>query len=253
MSGDTAPLLPTGNIIDVLDVAGFDRIAATLLTAGNPTVFVDAAALGLSGAELPDAINADPALLARCEAIRSHAAVLMGLAPDAATATRERPATPKLSWIAPPDSYRSSSGVMLAKQEIDVLARILSMGKLHHAYTGTGAIAVAVAAVLPGSIVERCMAKKRDYSGSDPVAPQVAKRIVWIGHASGRLSIGASVSRHDTMYGGWSEPSCRAAHASSCRVGCICLNCGCMLRRIRPRSAAIQRPGLQERSYRHPA
>lgn len=124
----------------------------------------------------------------------------MGLAPDAATATRERPATPKLSWIAPPDSYRSSSGVMLAKQEIDVLARILSMGKLHHAYTGTGAIAVAVAAVLPGSIVERCMAKKWDYSGSDPVAPQVAKRIVRIGHASGRLSIGASVSRHDNVW-----------------------------------------------------
>lgn len=193
---DTAPLLPTGNIIDVLQVPGFGPIEATLLTAGNPTVFIEAAALGLSGAELPDAINANSALLARCEAIRAHAAVLMGLAPDTVTATRERPATPKLSWIAPPGSYRTSAGVTLAGREIDVLARILSMGKLHHAYTGTGAIALAAAAALPGSIV----AKNRGLPCSDPVAQQTPARTIRIGHASGCLLVGATVSRHDNAW-----------------------------------------------------
>ena len=136
-------LLPTGNIVDQLHVPGVGPIEATLVTAGNPTVFIDAAAIGLSGAEMPMQINADPALLARCEAIRAYAAVVMGLAPDMTSATRDRPATPKLSWLAPPATYQNSAGETVAAEQIDVLARILSMGKLHHAFTGTGSIALA--------------------------------------------------------------------------------------------------------------
>lgn len=180
---DTA-LLPTGNIADILNVPGTGRIEATLLTAGNPTVFIEATALGLTGKELPDVVNADTALLARCEAIRAHAAVVMGLAADAASATRERPATPKLSWIAPAADYVTSAGVTVAAQEIDVLARILSMGKLHHAFTGTGAIALAVAAALPGSIVARSMPRTAGVQD---------RKTVRLGHVSGRLAIGATV------------------------------------------------------------
>lgn len=180
---DTA-LLPTAHIVDLLDVPGVGRVEATLLTAGNPTVFIDAAVLGLTGTELPNAVNADAVLLARCEAIRAHASVVMGLAPDETSATRERPATPKLSWIAPPAGYVTSAGVAIESHEIDVLARILSMGKLHHAFTGTGAIALAVAAALPGSIVARHM----------PRSPGAQDRnTVRLGHVSGRLAIGATV------------------------------------------------------------
>lgn len=180
---DTA-LLPTAHIVDVLDVPGVGRVEATLLTAGNPTVFIDAAALGLTGTELPNAVNADTALLAQCEAIRAYASVVMGLAPDVTSATRERPATPKLSWIAPPAGYVTSAGVAIESHEIDVLARILSMGTLHHAFTGTGAIALAVAAALPGSIVARHMPRS---SGAQD------RNTVRLGHVSGRLAIGATV------------------------------------------------------------
>ncbi|MDB5824106.1 MAG: putative methylaconitate Delta-isomerase PrpF [Herminiimonas sp.] len=179
-------LLPTGNVVDILKVPGVGPIECTLITAGNPTLFIDAAALGFTGKESQQDVNGNAALLARCEAVRAHAAVAMGLAMTAERATQERPATPKLSWVAPADSYVTSAGVTVDKSEIDVLARILSMGKLHHAFTGTGAIALAVAAALPGSVVARNLRRAGGSGESTPIR---------IGHLSGKLSIGATVRR----------------------------------------------------------
>jgi 2-methylaconitate cis-trans-isomerase PrpF len=153
------------------------------VNAGNPTVFIHASTLGLSGLELPPAVNGDGAVLARCEAIRSHAAVTMGLAASADAATRDRPATPKLSFVAGPATYLASSGREVRGEDIGLVARILSMGALHHAYTGTGAVALAVAAALPGSVVAQAMRG----GPSDRVR---------IGHASGTLTAGAEVRQH---------------------------------------------------------
>lgn len=178
--GGESDMLPTGCVIDVLDVPGVGPIEATLVNAGNPTVFVPAAALGLTGTELQPDVNGHPGLLARCEAIRAHAAVRMGLASSAEAATRDRPATPKLSFVAAPAAYRSASGRDIDAGEVDLLARILSMGALHHAFTGTGAVALSVAAALPGSVVARA-----SRSG--------ATDKVRIGHPSGTLTAGAEV------------------------------------------------------------
>jgi probable AcnD-accessory protein PrpF len=184
---DAPPLLPTGEVQDTLQIPGIGAIRATLITAGNPTVFVRADVLGLSGRELPAQLGGQQALLARLEAIRAAASVRMGLARTPEEATRLRPATPKISWVAPPEGYRSSAGVEIPAEQIDVLARIMSMGRLHHAFTGTGSIALAAAAALPGSIVEE-VARKGDR------AP------IRIGHVSGTLRVGAVLSRRD---GGW--------------------------------------------------
>ncbi len=155
-----------------------------MINAGNPTVFVRADALKLTGRELPDAVNRDAKLLARLEAIRARAAVAMGLAKTADEATRSRPATPKIAFVAAPAAYRSSGGVDVERASIDVLARIVSMGKLHHAFTGTGSIALAVAAALPGTIVSEVAR----------TLPGVPTRI---GHVSGVLAVGAVVERRD--------------------------------------------------------
>ena len=170
-----------------LETADFEAysnefIEATLVNAGNPTVFVAADALGLTARELQPQVNGDAALLERCERIRAHAAVRMGLAASADAATRDRPATPKLSFVAPPSPYTSSAGKAIEGERIDLLARILSMGALHHAYTGTGAVALAVAAALPGSVVARA---SRNGASSQ----------VRIGHTSGTLTVGAEVKR----------------------------------------------------------
>ena len=164
-------MFPTRRVVDTLEVPGVGRIDATLINAGNPTVFVDAASLGLTGTELQEDVNGDAALLARCEAVRAHAAVAMGLAASAEEATRSRPATPKLAFVSPPQSYRASSGKAVDAGDIALTARIVSMGKLHHAMTGTGAVAIAAAAAMPGTVVRRAL-----RPGTDPVAGALRPR-----------------------------------------------------------------------------
>ncbi|MEW9899456.1 2-methylaconitate cis-trans isomerase PrpF [Chitinivorax sp. PXF-14] len=157
--GSTGKLFPTGNKIDTLDIPDLGKLKTTLIDAGNPTVFVKAKDLGLSGFETPDQVNANAELLARLETIRAHAAVAMGLAETPDEATRLRPAIPKISFVAKPADYVAAGGRPVAKADCDITARIVSMGKLHHAYTGTGAIALAVAACIPATIVSQTVGK----------------------------------------------------------------------------------------------
>jgi probable AcnD-accessory protein PrpF len=171
-------LLPSGAAVDEIEVAELGRLRVSLINAGNATVFVRAQSLQLSGKELPEVLNRDLRLLARLEAIRAHAAVAMGLARSVEDASKNRPATPKLAWVAAPAGYRNSAGVDIDKGSIDILARIVSMGKVHHAFTGTGSIALAAAAALPGTIVSEVAR----------TLPGLATRI---GHPSGILTVAA--------------------------------------------------------------
>jgi probable AcnD-accessory protein PrpF len=171
---------PTGNHIDLLDVPGVGSIEATLIKAGNPTVFVDAKSLGLKGTELQGDVNGDKALLARVEAVRARGAVAMGDAATPEEATARRQHTPKLAFVARPAGYTASDGRAVEAGSIDLLARIFSMGVLHHAMTGTGAVAIAAAAAIPGTVVHR-------------VAPVGADGRVRFGHPSGILRVGAEV------------------------------------------------------------
>ena len=176
--GGGGAMFPTGNRIDTLDVPGVGRIEATLINAGNPTIFVDAERLGLKGTELQGDINGDRPMLQRAEAVRALAAVTMGLCASAEEATEKRPHTPKLAFVARPAPHVASDGKKIAAGSIDLLARIFSMGVLHHAMTGTGAVAIAAAAAIPGTIVSR-------------VAPAGGDGRVRFGHPSGTLSVGA--------------------------------------------------------------
>ncbi|BBQ01357.1 putative methylaconitate Delta-isomerase PrpF (plasmid) [Burkholderia sp. SFA1] len=186
--GDDAggAMFPTGNAIDVLDVPGVGPIEMTMINAGNPAIFIDAASLGLHGSELQRDVNGDSALLQKAEAIRSHASVRMGLAATAEDATRLRPHTPKLAFVSKPASYVASSGKAIEASTLDINARIFSMGKLHHAMTGTGAVAIAVAAVIPGTVVNRLVAE--------------SKGSVCFGHPSGSLQVGAEAEMRDGVW-----------------------------------------------------
>ena len=181
--GGGGATFPTGNHIDVLDIAGVGKVEATLINAGNPTVFVDAASLGLKGTELQGDVNGDKAVLARAEAVRALGTVMMGIASTPEEATARRPHTPKLAYVARPAGYIASDGRAVAAGSIDILVRIFSMGVLHHAMTGTGAVAIAAAAAIPGTLVHR-------------VAPAGPDGRVRFGHPSGALRVGAEVRRH---------------------------------------------------------
>ena len=180
-------MFPTGNKVDRLDVPGVGIVEATLIDAGNPTIFVDAARLGLTGTELQCDINGDAKILALAEAVRSHGAVAMGLVKTPQEATEKRPHTPKLSFVATPAGYTASDGKKIEPGSIDLLARIFSMGVLHHAMTGTGAVAIAAAAAIPGTVVSR-------------VALVGAGGRVKFGHPSGVLNIGAEASERDGQW-----------------------------------------------------
>ncbi len=175
-------LFPTGNLRDELDVPGVGRLQATLINAGIPVIFLDAAALGYSGTELQDAINGDAAALARFETIRAHGALRMGLIASLDEAT-QRQHSPKIAFVAPPAAYRTSSGRTVAADEVDLLVRALSMGKLHHAMMGTAAVAIGAAAAIPGTLVNRAA------GGGE-------RRSVRFGHPSGTLRVGAE-ARYD--------------------------------------------------------
>ncbi len=187
--GGGAAVLPTGRPVDRLEVAGLGVVEVSFINSGNPTIFMRAADLGLSGSESRAEFNRDADLLARCEAIRAHGAVAMGLAASPAEATARRPHTPKLAFVAPAHDYRASDGALIAAQDIHLAARILSMGALHHAFTGTGAVALAVAAALPGTLVWDAVAG-RCASGHE----------VRIGHAAGVMAISATVTEEQGQW-----------------------------------------------------
>lgn len=197
--GAGGAMFPTGNLVDELDVPGVGTLKATMINAGIPTVFVNAAAIGYTGIELQDAINGDAKALAMFETIRAHGARRMGLISDIGeAATRQH--TPKVAFVAPPKDYVASSGKEVSAADIDLLVRALSMGKLHHAMMGTAAVAIGTAAAIPGTLVNLAA------GGGERTA-------VRFGHPSGTLRVGAEATRVD---GEWSVK--KAIMSRSARV-----------------------------------
>lgn len=179
-------MFPTGHVSDCLEVPGVGRIEATLINAGLPTIFVEAGSLGFSGIELQPDINPFPEILARVETIRRHGSVAMGLAATTDEAAK-RAHTPKLSFVASPAAYAASDGRRVNAADIDLLARVFSMGPLHHAMTGTGAVAIASAVAVPGTIPQRVARKRSDGW-------------VCVGHPSGTLSVGAEAREENGQW-----------------------------------------------------
>ncbi len=179
-------MFPTGNLVDDLDVPGVGTFKATMITAGIPTVFVNAKDIGYTGTELREQINSDAAALKRFEAIRVAGALRMGLikTPEEA-ATRQH--TPKIAFVAPPTDYAASSGKTVKAGEVDLLVRALSMGKLHHAMMGTAAVAIGTAAAIPGTLVNLAA------GGGE-------REAVRFGHPSGTLRVGAQAKLVDRQW-----------------------------------------------------
>lgn len=179
-------MFPTGNVVDQLEVPGVGTLPATLINAGIPTIFVNAADIGYQGSELQDAINNDARALQRFETIRAYGAVKMGLIRDLSeAATRQH--TPKVAFVAPPHTYTASSGKTVEASQVDLLVRALSMGKLHHAMMGTAAVAIGTAAAIPGTLVNLAA------GGGE-------RSQVCFGHPSGTLRVGAEARQQNGQW-----------------------------------------------------
>ena len=183
-SEEGGSMFPTGNLVDDLevpaDVVKGGTLKVTMISAGIPTVFVNAEDIGYTGTELREAINTDAKALERFEQIRIAGALRMGLIKTPEEAAK-RQHTPKIAFVAKPKDYVASSGKTIAAGEIDLLVRALSMGKLHHAMMGTAAVAIGTAAAIPGTLVNQAA------GGGERSA-------VRFGHPSGTLRVGAEAA-----------------------------------------------------------
>lgn len=187
---DGGAMFPTGNLIDELEVPTevhlSGKIQATLINAGIPTIFVNAEDLGYRGDELQEAINGNPAALAMFEQLRAHGAIRMGLIKTLDEA-KTRQHTPKVAFVARPMTHVVSSGKTVEADDVDLLVRALSMGKLHHAMMGTAAVAIGTAAAIPGTLVNLA-------------AGCGERQAVRFGHPSGTLRVGAEAKQVDGQW-----------------------------------------------------
>jgi 2-methylaconitate cis-trans-isomerase PrpF len=180
-------LLPTGTPRQSLTLADGHQVTVSLVDAALPMVYVSAVELGADATRLASDLDSDRDLQAVLEDLRCHGAVLLGLAETVEQAHDSLPAIPKIALVAPPASYLSSSGKMVAADHIDLVARAISMGNTHRTFPGTSGMCTAVAAAVVGTVV---------HQASRAATPERLR----LGHPAGIMDIGARVNQHDAQW-----------------------------------------------------
>jgi 2-methylaconitate isomerase len=172
----TGKLLPTGRVRELLRIDGLGEIEVSCIDAANPTVFVAATALGLTGRESPASLEADTVAMRNFEFLRMTAARAMGLATsEARLATLKN--LPLVSLLCP-----AAPG-----ERAMIHTRMISAGQPHRATPLTGAMCLAIAARIPGSVVAEVLGAR-----ADDLAP------LCIGHPAGEIAVSAKVSATDS-------------------------------------------------------
>lgn len=185
----TGSLLPTGNVTDILDIPGLGKLRVSMVDAANAAVFVRATDIGLTGLELPDELDAQPETLAKLDAIRTHASVAMGIAPDIETA-KSIGIVPFVAFVAPAQDNPTLSGHTIAAAQIDLVARVISNGQPHRALPLTVSLCTAVAARIKGSVVADVLGFATNHTNS----------ALRLGMPSGVLTVDADVSLKNTQW-----------------------------------------------------
>lgn len=181
----TGKLLPTGNVRDTVETREYGAFTVSIVDAANPVVFLKASELGLEGTEI-DEIDSNPEILRKLQVIRSYAAVMIGLAKTPEEAAEYSPAIPKIAFVCEAKKYKAIAGRLITTADIDLVARIISMGKLHRAFALTGAICIAGAAKIEGTVVNQIM----NEAG-------LSREEIRIGHPGGILPVKPLIEKRD--------------------------------------------------------
>lgn len=179
-------LFPTGSVEDTVTLDETD-VSVSVVDVTNPCVFVRANELGLMGTELPSALRGEPSLLDNLERIRGHVCERLGIVDDPANASIESPSTPFIAMVAPPQRYNTSAGDTIRTTDFDITARIITSQSPHHAYAMTGAMCLAAATQLKGTIPNEVV---RSTVDGDPIR---------IGHPKGTIAVTVDVSDSETI------------------------------------------------------
>jgi 2-methylaconitate cis-trans-isomerase PrpF len=179
----TGKLLPTGKVKEEIKFPTVGSLTVSMVDAANPFVFVRATDLGLKGDETMEQVADNSGLLKKCEEIRSVVAEIMGIAKKD-EATQKSPGVPKIALVSPPVSYGTPRGKVEAA-EVDIVARMTALQKLHKAYAVTGAVCLGAAAKIEGTVVNEI------YRKSQPGNPAAVR----IGHPSGTIQVEMDVEK----------------------------------------------------------
>lgn len=172
----TNKMLPTGKVVDVLNIEGFGTLEASIIDVANPMVFVRAKDLGLTGIETPAQINGNKEMLDLLEKIRGKAATMIGMAKDEEDALKNSPAFPMIAFVSEPQDYVDfTTGKAIRADQVDFVSRLMYMQVIHKTYAGTGTTCTGAAAKIPGSIVNQVTLSKSP--------------LVRIGHPAGVIDI----------------------------------------------------------------
>lgn len=188
----TGRLLPTGSAREKVDVAGLGSVEVSVVDASTPFVYVRARDLGVDPTIGPDEILADHELLERLELVRSEAAVRCGLVDHASRVTEVSPSIPRVTMVGESDSDGEGP---------DVECRQMSMQRPHRTYAVTNGVCTAVAAQIPGTLVNE--------------AATVRSGGLRIGHPAGIVLADATVVRDEGTPDGYRVT--RAAIARTAR------------------------------------
>ncbi len=162
--------LPMGAPITSLDGAG--GIEVSIVDVTSPLIIVKAADLGLKPPFVPENLNTDANLLSAIERIRGESAVQLGMVERADDAVRLSPSQPKVALCVGSVDYETTIGTTVRASEVDIVATMSSVQRIHHAFAGTGAMCLAAACRLPGTIAA-------------DLATRRSSEVVRVGHPKG--------------------------------------------------------------------
>jgi 2-methylaconitate cis-trans-isomerase PrpF len=145
----------------------------------NPFIFIASHSAGLTGDEPSCAVAANQPLLDELNRIRDKIAVVAGMAQDEQDARQNKPNVPKIAIVAPPQDYLTTGGEQIKKADVDILIKVVSMGKLHRTSPASGLYNLAAATLLPGTIPNQIAG----------IPAGLKDRMIRIGHPEGVVEV----------------------------------------------------------------
>ena len=173
----TGNSLPFGGTCPIRTVA--KEYTVSIIDAITPMVVVHAEDLGVTGIESIQEISGNSSLMDELIAIKEATAVKLGWAVTPEEAAQNCPTSPRVTMVAPPQDYTTTSGVKIAAADVDILAKMLSLGRVHRTYPVSGMCCIAVSCLLSGTI-PNSITRKDSSSG---------EVIVRLGHPDGIVGI----------------------------------------------------------------
>jgi 2-methylaconitate cis-trans-isomerase PrpF len=183
----TGKLLPTGNVRDLLDIGNGRKIEASLVDVANPVVIINMDDV------CTEAQGFDTAWFQSVEQrkllVRVAAAQAMGLVADEESARTQLTNLPLVAIVRKSTRYRTNSGTDVDANRLDIVTVMMSMGLPHEATPLTGAVCLAVACKITGTVANAV---------ANP--PGLGREEFRIGHPSGVLQLTAACER---VEGAW--------------------------------------------------